>query len=43
VGKNVVCLDVPDKFQVGQPELVTLLIQQLTPHLGQPVTTSQDT
>lgn len=36
VGKAPVCLDVPDDFQFGQPELVAVLTEQLAPHLGQP-------
>ena len=36
VGKEVVCLNVPDDFQFGQPELVALLTERLTPHLGAP-------
>jgi len=32
-GKKVVCLDVPDRFQFMQPELVTLLQQKVGPHL----------
>jgi predicted protein tyrosine phosphatase len=35
-GKELVCLDVPDDFQAGQPELVAVLTQRLIPHLGQP-------
>jgi predicted protein tyrosine phosphatase len=37
VGKDVVCLNVPDDFQLDQPELVALLTERLTPHLGAPV------
>ncbi len=36
-GKNVVCLAIPDDFQVMQPELLALLKEQLAPHLGTPV------
>ena len=36
-GKSEVCLKVPDDFQFNQPELVNILIEQLTPHLGEPV------
>jgi predicted protein tyrosine phosphatase len=35
-GKSVVALDIPDDFQRMQPELVALLTNQLTPHLGPP-------
>jgi predicted protein tyrosine phosphatase len=35
--KDLVCLEVPDDFQYGQPELVTVLTKRLAPHLGQPV------
>lgn len=34
--KELVCLEVPDDFQVHQPELVAVLIDRLTPHLGPP-------
>lgn len=34
--KELVCLDVPDDFQFGQPELVAVLVERLTPHLGPP-------
>lgn len=36
-GKDVVCLDVPDDFQFGQPELVAILTERLAPYLGQPI------
>lgn len=32
-GKRVVCLDVPDRFQFMQPELVTLLQQKVGQHV----------
>lgn len=32
-GKRVVCLDVPDRFQFMQPELVALLQQKVSQHL----------
>jgi len=32
-GKKVVCLDVPDRYQFMQPELVTLLQQKVGQHL----------
>ena len=35
-GKELICLDVPDDFQADQPELVALLAERLTPHLGPP-------
>jgi predicted protein tyrosine phosphatase len=35
-GKERVCLEVPDDFQFLQPELVTVLAEQLVPYLGQP-------
>ena len=35
-GKELVCLDVPDDFQFGQPELVAVLAERLAPHLGPP-------
>ena len=33
-GKKVVCLNVPDDFQFGQPELMAVLTERLAPHLG---------
>lgn len=36
VGKELVCLDVPDDFQFEQPALIALLTERLVPHLGQP-------
>jgi len=43
-GKELVCLEVPDDFQFQQPELVAILTERLTPHLGQPFTAkAQDT
>ncbi|WLD10974.1 low molecular weight protein tyrosine phosphatase family protein [Planctellipticum variicoloris] len=36
IGKHPVCLDVPDDFQCGQPELVEVLTQRLALHLGPP-------
>jgi predicted protein tyrosine phosphatase len=35
-GKEVVCLDIPDDYQYMQPELLSLLAERLTPHLGAP-------
>jgi predicted protein tyrosine phosphatase len=35
-GKELVCLDVPDDFQSGQPELVAVLTERLAPHLSPP-------
>jgi predicted protein tyrosine phosphatase len=35
-GTDLVCLNVPDEFQLMQPELQALLIDRLAPHLGQP-------
>ncbi len=32
-GKRVVCLDVPDRFQLMQPELVALLERKVRRHL----------
>lgn len=32
-GKRVVCLDIPDKFEFMQPELVDLLEKRVLPHL----------
>ncbi|RYF31087.1 MAG: phosphotyrosine protein phosphatase [Comamonadaceae bacterium] len=32
-GKKVVCLDIPDNYQVMQPELVALLEKRVPPHL----------
>lgn len=34
--KQVVCLDIPDDYQLMQPELITLLTDRLQPHLGPP-------
>jgi len=36
VGKELICLNVPDEFQFQQPELVVLLTEKLAPHLGPP-------
>jgi predicted protein tyrosine phosphatase len=36
-GKELVCLEVPDDYQLQQPELVAVLTERLAPHLGQPV------
>lgn len=36
IGKHPVCLDIPDDFQCGQPELVEVLTQRLALHLGPP-------
>ena len=35
-GKTVVCLEIPDDFQFMQHELLALLTERLTPHLGTP-------
>jgi predicted protein tyrosine phosphatase len=35
-GKTVVCLRIPDDYQFMQPELQTLLVERLAPHLGSP-------
>ncbi len=40
LGKELVCLEVPDDFQYGQPELVAILTERLLPHLGSPVVES---
>lgn len=32
-GKKVVCLDIPDKFEFMQPELIALLEKRVLPHL----------
>jgi predicted protein tyrosine phosphatase len=40
--KDCVCLDVPDEFQFGQPELTALLVERLAPYLGQPATPPGD-
>ncbi|MDM0078690.1 low molecular weight protein tyrosine phosphatase family protein [Variovorax sp. J2P1-59] len=32
-GKKVVCLDIPDRYQFMQPELVALLEQKVSQHL----------
>ena len=32
-GRKVVCLNIPDRYQFMQPELVTLLQQRVEPHL----------
>jgi predicted protein tyrosine phosphatase len=34
--KEVVCLKVPDDYQSMQPELLAVLAERLTPHLGPP-------
>jgi predicted protein tyrosine phosphatase len=36
--KQVICLDIPDDFQRGQPELVSILTERLSPHIGLPFT-----
>jgi predicted protein tyrosine phosphatase len=36
VDKELVCLDVPDDFQFGQSELVSVLTERLVSYLGQP-------
>jgi predicted protein tyrosine phosphatase len=41
-GKNLVCLAVPDDFQFMQPELLALLTERLTPHLGKPLLATGD-
>ncbi|WP_171475952.1 low molecular weight protein tyrosine phosphatase family protein [Frigoriglobus tundricola] len=35
-GKRVVCLEIPDDYQLMQPELLALLTERLAPHLGAP-------
>ena len=35
-GKVLICLGIPDDFQYMQPELLPLLSERLTPHLGWP-------
>src|SRR5262245_38454911 len=35
-GKEVVCLEVPDEYQFMQAELIAVLGERLTPHLGPP-------
>jgi len=35
-GKAVVCLEIPDEYQFMQPELLAVLTERLTPHLGVP-------
>jgi len=35
-GKEVICLEIPDDFQLQQQELISLLTDRLTPYLGQP-------
>lgn len=35
-GKVLVCLKIPDDFQYQQPELIDVLTERLTPHLGPP-------
>jgi len=42
-GKELVCLDVPDDFQFRQSELVVILVERLTPYLGQPSPIDSDT
>ena len=32
-GKKIVCLDIPDNYQLMQPELIALLRKRVTPHL----------
>jgi predicted protein tyrosine phosphatase len=34
--EKVIGLQVPDDFQFQQPQLIALLAEQLTPHLGSP-------
>ena len=41
--KELVCLDVPDDFQFRQSELVVILVERLTPYLGQPSPIDCDT
>lgn len=36
-GKELVCLDIPDDYQFQQPELMVILAERLSPHLGPPV------
>ena len=35
-GKEVVCLEIPDDYQRMQVELLAVLTERLTPHLGPP-------
>lgn len=35
-GKKLVGLNVPDDYQFMQPELLAVLAERLTPHLGEP-------
>ncbi|MGL6074864.1 MAG: low molecular weight protein tyrosine phosphatase family protein [Fimbriiglobus sp.] len=39
--KQVVCLDIPDDFQRGQPELVAILTERISAHLGSPIQNTQ--
>lgn len=41
-GKELVCLDVPDDFQVGEPALIAVLTERLIPHLGPPAAVVPD-
>lgn len=34
--KPLICLTIPDDYQFMQPELLALLTERLTPHLGAP-------
>jgi predicted protein tyrosine phosphatase len=38
-GKELVCLAVRDDYQFMQPELLTVLVERLTPYLGKPTST----
>jgi predicted protein tyrosine phosphatase len=40
-GKTVVRLEIPDEFQFMQPELLAVLTERLTPHLGAPETQTE--
>jgi len=39
LNKEMVCLEVPDDFQFGQPDLIAILTERLVPILGQPLVT----
>lgn len=36
-GKDLISLDIPDDYQYQQPELIQILIDRLSPYLGQPM------
>jgi predicted protein tyrosine phosphatase len=41
-GKQLVCVAVPDDYQFMQPELLALLTERLTPHLGRPIAAGEE-